>query len=330
MNLITTKTTIMAVKRFDISKNAQALDKYIEGVWLLKKETQAGQTLNTYDRYVKWHADAMMEMTPLGNSQGRNAAHSGPVFLPWHRMYLNSLEKDLQRVLNDNTFGLPYWNWGEDGMLPTNQQANTNTWMKLGGAGSPVSNGPFKFDINNPNSPDNWIIKVEMLSNTSVVTNSHRGLERILGTQWQDKLPTTPEVKQALSIANYDTPSWDRLSSNSFRNVLEGWTGTTNRLHNGVHVWVGGDMLRGHSPNDPIFFLHHCNVDRIWAFWQLEISTLNNYLPNQTASDTLKWHRKEDIMFPMDNSFPSLKVQDVLDFRQDFEYETYDDLRIIT
>ena len=21
------------------------------------------------------------------------------------------------------------------------------------------------------------------------------------------------------------------------------------------------------SPNDPVFFLHHCNVDRLWAQW---------------------------------------------------------------
>jgi len=41
--------------------------------------------------------------------------------------------------------------------------------------------------------------------------------------------------------------------------------GSTNR----VHVWVGGSMLPMSSPNDPIFMLHHCNVDRIWAKWQL-------------------------------------------------------------
>ena len=27
-------------------------------------------------------------------------------------------------------------------------------------------------------------------------------------------------------------------------------------------------MGPGTSPNDPVFFLHHCNVDRIWALWQ--------------------------------------------------------------
>lgn len=27
-------------------------------------------------------------------------------------------------------------------------------------------------------------------------------------------------------------------------------------------------MGTGSSPNDPAFFLHHCNVDRLWALWQ--------------------------------------------------------------
>ena len=27
-------------------------------------------------------------------------------------------------------------------------------------------------------------------------------------------------------------------------------------------------MGPGTSPNDPVFFLHHCNIDRLWALWQ--------------------------------------------------------------
>ena len=32
-------------------------------------------------------------------------------------------------------------------------------------------------------------------------------------------------------------------------------------MHNAVHIWVDGDMGPGTSPNDPVFFLHHANVD---------------------------------------------------------------------
>jgi len=41
-----------------------------------------------------------------------------------------------------------------------------------------------------------------------------------------------------------------------------------NGIHNGVHRAVGGDMAGSASPSDPLFFLHHANIDRLWATWQ--------------------------------------------------------------
>jgi tyrosinase len=41
-------------------------------------------------------------------------------------------------------------------------------------------------------------------------------------------------------------------------------------LHGFVHVNVGTPQNMGRVPNaayDPIFWLHHCNIDRIWASW---------------------------------------------------------------
>jgi tyrosinase len=55
----------------------------------------------------------------------------------------------------------------------------------------------------------------------------------------------------------------------------------TPSLHNAVHGWVSGllsvtsdgrfvfgTMGQSTSPNDPVFFLHHSNIDRIWTEWQ--------------------------------------------------------------
>ena len=39
--------------------------------------------------------------------------------------------------------------------------------------------------------------------------------------------------------------------------------------HVHAHVWVGGNMSKGDSPLDPLFYLHHCNIDRLWAIWQV-------------------------------------------------------------
>ena len=39
--------------------------------------------------------------------------------------------------------------------------------------------------------------------------------------------------------------------------------------HNRGHGWVGGDMgSTSSSTNDVAFWLHHAQVDRIWALWQ--------------------------------------------------------------
>jgi tyrosinase len=39
--------------------------------------------------------------------------------------------------------------------------------------------------------------------------------------------------------------------------------------HNQGHAWVGGIMNNtSTSPTDPIFWLHHAEVDRIWEIWR--------------------------------------------------------------
>jgi tyrosinase len=39
-------------------------------------------------------------------------------------------------------------------------------------------------------------------------------------------------------------------------------------LHGAVHGLIGGDMgIVPTAGNDPIFWLHHCNIDRLWASW---------------------------------------------------------------
>jgi hypothetical protein len=38
--------------------------------------------------------------------------------------------------------------------------------------------------------------------------------------------------------------------------------------HSTPHNMIGGDMATMVSPNDPIFWLHHCFIDKIWHDWQ--------------------------------------------------------------
>jgi tyrosinase len=50
----------------------------------------------------------------------------------------------------------------------------------------------------------------------------------------------------------------------SFCSQLDG------NLHGNIHVYTGDGTNMGRVPTaamDPIFWLHHCNIDRIWASW---------------------------------------------------------------
>ncbi|MBI1852306.1 MAG: tyrosinase family protein [Planctomycetes bacterium] len=43
---------------------------------------------------------------------------------------------------------------------------------------------------------------------------------------------------------------------------------SVNGVHGAVHIWVGGTMADAStSPADPIFWMHHANLDRLWWQW---------------------------------------------------------------
>jgi tyrosinase len=70
--------------------------------------------------------------------------------------------------------------------------------------------------------------------------------------------------------------------------------------HNNGHVFVGGTMDSRSSPGDPVFYLHHCMVDKVWADWfrahptstgnglNTSMRTFNGYpgFPNTTVDAT--------------------------------------------
>jgi tyrosinase len=285
---------VAAVRRSITEPSAR--DAYVRGVLALKAETLGptttqlgipGPTLpvSTWDLFVVWHQRAMMRMTPP--TQGdRNAAHSGPVFLPWHRFMLVLLELQLQRVLGDPDVGLPYWDWAADGDLPPAEQPATALWGPdgIGGSGFPVPDGPFTADA--------FPVLIES-DRFGGLRSTERGLLRDLAADVAD-LPTTAQVRAALALTAYDAPPWGR-SSAGFRNRLEGWRpGPGPGLHNRVHVWVGGDMAPATSPNDPVFYLNHANVDRIWEAWL--VAHGRTYLPPDSESADLAGHRLGDAM----------------------------------
>ncbi|HDR8054170.1 TPA: tyrosinase family protein [Bacillus cereus] len=74
------------------------------------------------------------------------------------------------------------------------------------------------------------------------------------------------------------------------------------------------------SPNDPVFLLHHCFVDKVWADWQErrakdEMSPKPNYAPEK---DGPPGHNLDDIMKPWNCK----KIRDILDISElGYSYE---------
>lgn len=90
--------------------------------------------------------------------------------------------------------------------------------------------------------------------------NTHWNLNRNLAGQFN--LPSSSHVNQVLALTNFYA-STSTLSSMDFSPRLE-----TAIVHTGAHLWVGGVMRAGNSPFDPVFYLHHCFMDKIWQRWQ--------------------------------------------------------------
>jgi tyrosinase len=225
---------------------------------------------NRYDDYVIIHSVSML--MPRADPM---PAHQGPAFLPWHREYIRRFELDLQSV--DQRVTLPYWDWTKDNKI------DSPIWDDdfMGGNGregdNKVMTGPFAFDAGK------WNLNVNDEDEPNPQQYLRRGFGRL-----QPTLPTADQVTDALKVVPYDSPPWTTDSQPSFRNRLEGWYGD-GRIHNSVHLWVSGgtpdtyedagSMFWSTSPNDPIFFLHHCNIDRLWAEWQRQHPTYG-YVPN--------------------------------------------------
>jgi tyrosinase len=65
------------------------------------------------------------------------------------------------------------------------------------------------------------------------------------------------------------------------------FSGIINGIHGSVHIWVGGTMSDASvSPADPVFWLHHANLDRLWWVWYNSPQG-NHQNPPLTGADAL-------------------------------------------
>ncbi len=93
------------------------------------------------------------------------------------------------------------------------------------------------------------------------------------------ELPTKLDIRSVMSETTYT----------DFTTALE-------FQHNGVHGWVGGTMSSiPTAPADPLFWMHHAQVDRVWSIWQARPSNAGKN-PSLTGSNLIMdpWNETEN------------------------------------
>ncbi|MFL6592122.1 MAG: tyrosinase family protein [Luteimonas sp.] len=161
-------------------------------------------------------------------------SHSGQDpnnFLPWHRMFVYYHERIVRRVSGRPDFTLPYWDYTSS---------------------DPAKRGivPLEF-----RSPDDPVFGVLYRPDRSELANSGQPIHL--------NNPGDPmRIGGPMGKANYEMVGSDPGFCRSINSSI----------HGAIHVLVGSKNGMGtvpYSAGDPLFWVHHSNIDRMWASWRL-------------------------------------------------------------
>lgn len=184
--------------------------------------------------------------------------HQSWYFPPWHRGYLLALEAQIRFAIvklgGPASWALPYWNYFGPGNEYKIPPAFTAPTLPGGGANpllvaaryGPTGNG--NIYVPTPAAVPPGPVNQNCMSNT-IYTGTNAA---------------TPPP-------GFGGPTTGFSHSGGSSGNLE------NNPHNLVHVFVGGNAPGGATYGlmsdpgiaalDPIFYLHHANIDRMWAVW---------------------------------------------------------------
>ncbi|TFK23844.1 Di-copper centre-containing protein [Coprinopsis marcescibilis] len=207
-------------------------------------------------------------------------AHSTHIvgqFLPWHRQYVKTFE-NLLRESCLYLGPLPYWNQAIDADSPLSISASPVFHSKFGFGGDGVP-GTYTFPVdpyaNNSELSSRFIPElykgcvVDGPFATTVLRigpgylNTNHCITRGINDVFR------PLVNSASVAAVLTQPTFEE-----FRRQLDGtpigFPAPLNpKVHDGGHGLIGGEMTNYYSSSgDPLFFLHHGNMDRLWWLWQ--------------------------------------------------------------
>lgn len=214
-----------------------------------------------------------------------NCQHQSYFFLSWHRMYLYYFERIVREASGDSTFVIPYWNYTDPAYryLPA----------------------PFRIPSD--------------ASNPLYVFNRNEGINDGF------ELPgSATDISQAFSFENFTSPPDSPLSFGGQRISQTAHFGGRNGQieqvpHNVMHVVIGGWMNDpNYAAKDPIFWIHHANIDRLWNKWLREHPARAN-----PESDSL-WMNQEFEFFDEKGNLVTMSGKEIINTADQLGYD-YDD-----
>ncbi|KAJ9143377.1 Tyrosinase central domain containing protein [Pleurostoma richardsiae] len=234
-------------------------------------------------------------------------SHYAAAFLPWHRMYVHVFEQSLRRKCEYNG-PLPYWDW----TLDSADLAASPVWDATDGFGGDgnhrgpetVHHGRCVLDGPFANTTRAWNALSEGHSHD--VALAPHCLSRGFTTD-----PDLLAALQRLVSPQYVQGTLDQPDYASFFKKFE------EGAHNAIPQFIKGDFLTFSAPNDPIFFLHHAQVDRLWWIWQ-QRDTETRLKEFHGPAEDFRFHEdpsassKADVL-PMAGLAEDRTVEDVMD-----------------
>jgi len=172
--------------------------------------------------------------------------HATWFFLPWHRMYLFQFENILRSLLpaaDQDAWALPFWDYS---------------------SGSPGNALPPAFRAGT--LPDNTPNPLFVPERRQSVNNGVALPAVVTSTQQALAVQQFTSAAQGGSVG-FGGPQTGFAHQGPAFGQLEA------QPHGPVHVQVGGSGGLMTDPNtaasDPIFWLHHANIDRLWEVWNI-------------------------------------------------------------
>ena len=271
-------------------------------------------------------------------------AHQHSPFLPWHRYFLLQYESELRRIADGigvKFFVMPYWDWTPVSSClifryelfgtPEYHEEVLNVSGKLFENGNWPAVCDLRYRVKKAlNISASECAKVKTLCDVEEDRKINRPLQR---GAWRDEIRgiQLPDFKLMSMLLGQDKFGGTYGFGNRLEGHLEQCAGESVKCmyyiggglnnHGIVHELVGGHMsIGGTSANDPVFYPHHSNTDRVFERW---LQKYNGTPPTYTpVSGGPPGHNLDDYLVPM---FPLRKVADFYKESKELGF-VYDDL----